>query len=127
MIIFNFPIDPVAKGRPRFGKGRTYTPKKTKDFGTTIKEMARNQYRNGPMKGAISVTIVFFMKKPKTVTREYPTIRPDVDNLCKATLDALNDIAYDDDSQIIEINASKKYGPVGGIFVDIKPYLQGDF
>lgn len=127
MIIFNFPIDPVAKGRPRFGKGRTYTPKKTKDFETTIKEMARNQYRNGPMKGALSVVVVFFIKRPKTVTREYPTVKPDLDNLEKSLFDALNGIAYEDDCQIIELNASKKYGPIGGIFVDIKPYLQGDF
>lgn len=127
MITFNFHIDPVAKGRPRFGNGRTYTPKKTKDFETRIKSMAKEQYRNGAMKGPLSVTIVFFMKRPKTVNRDYPTVKPDVDNLCKATLDALNGIAYEDDSQIIEINASKKYNDVGGIFIDIKSYCQKPF
>ena len=123
MIVFNFPIDPVAKGRPRFGKGRTYTPKKTKDFEGLIKSMAREQYKNGPMKGPLSVIVVFTIKRSKSVKREYPTVKPDVDNFLKASLDALNGIAYDDDAQIIEVNASKKYGPVGGIFVDIKPYL----
>ena len=75
------------------------------------------------MKGPLSVIVVFTIKRPKSVKREYPTVKPDVDNFLKASLDALNGIAYDDDAQIIEINASKKYGPVGGIFVDIKPYL----
>ena len=127
MIIFNFPIDPVAKGRPRFTQGprpRAYTPKKTKDFEQTIKKMASQQYRNGPLKDAVSVTIVFIIKKPKSVKRDYPTVKSDLDNYCKAALDALNGIAYVDDSQIIELNASKKYGPVGGIFVDIRPYLE---
>lgn len=86
--------------------------------------MARQQYRNIPMKGAIAVTIVFTIRKPKSVKRDYPTVKPDVDNLGKALLDALNEIAYDDDSQIIEINASKKYGHSGHIFLDIRPYLE---
>jgi len=122
-MIFNFPVDPVAKGRPRFGNGRTYTPRKTKDFETILKEMARQQYKSGPMKDAISVLIVFTIKKPKTVKRDYPTVKPDVDNYIKSTLDALNGIAFIDDSQVIEIIASKKYGPVGSIFIDIKSYL----
>jgi len=127
MVIFNFPTDPVAKGRPRFAKGRAYTPQRTRDFEKLIKAMAKIQYNGEPLKGALSVTIVFLIKKPKTVKREYPTVKPDVDNLCKSTLDSLNGIAFDDDSQIIEINASKKYNAFGGIFVDIRPYLQSQF
>lgn len=126
MIVFNFPVDPTPKGRPRFGNGRTYTPKKTKEFELAIRSMAKEQYRNGPMKGPLSVLIVFTIKKPKSVKRNYPTVKPDVDNFLKSLLDALNQIAYEDDAQIIEINASKKYGPVGNIFIDIKPYLQAD-
>lgn len=125
MMIFNFPIDPTPKGRPRFTKGgRAYTPKKTKDFETSIKKMASEQYRNGPIKDAISMTVVFIIKRPKSVKREYPTVKPDIDNFLKSLCDGLNGIAYIDDAQIIEVNASKKYGPVGGIFVDIKPYLE---
>lgn len=127
MITFNFQIDPVAKGRPRLGRGRTYTPQRTKDFENRIKSMAQQQYRNGPMKGALSVTVVFFIKKPASVTRDYPTVKPDLDNLEKSLFDALNGIAYEDDSQIIELSASKKYGEIGGIFVDIRPYLQKVF
>ena len=125
MPVFNFPVDPVAKGRPRFTKqGRAYTPKKTKEFETLIKKIARDQYKNGPMKQALSATIVFYFKKPKTVTRDYPTVKPDVDNCVKSTLDSLNGIVFVDDAQIIEINASKKYAAVGGIFLDIRPYLE---
>lgn len=125
MIIFNFPIDPVAKGRPRFTKqGRAYTPAKTKEFEQRIQKMAREQYKNGPLKDAVSVTVVFIIKRPKSVKREYPITRPDIDNYFKSLCDALNGIAFVDDSQVIEVNMSKKYGELGGIFVDIRPYLE---
>lgn len=40
--------------------------------------------------------------------------KPDLDNIVKAFTDALNGIAYADDSLITGINAQKKYGdPVG--------------
>lgn len=127
MIIFNFPVDPVAKGRPRFAKGRAYTPQKTRDFERLIKAMARIQYKGEPLDGPISATIVFLIKKPKTVKREYPIVKSDLDNYIKAALDSLNGIAFHDDCQVIEINASKKYNDFGGIFIDIKPYLQSQF
>jgi Holliday junction resolvase RusA-like endonuclease len=123
MMIFNFPIDPVPKGRPRFSRGKVYTPPKTKEFEKLVRKMASEQYRNGPLRDAVSMTVVFIIKKPKSVKREYPTVKSDLDNYIKSLCDALNGIAFVDDSQIIEINASKKYGPVGGIFVDIESYL----
>jgi len=125
MITLSLPVDPTPKGRPRFTQqGRVYTPKRTKSAEDLIKEMARQQYRNGPIKGALSVLVVFTIKRPKSVKRDYPTVKPDLDNCLKLLLDALNGITYDDDAQIIEINVSKKYGQVGNIFIDIKPYLQ---
>ena len=36
--------------------------------------------------------------------------KPDVDNIAKAVLDALNGIAYDDDKQITSLVIDKKYG-----------------
>jgi Holliday junction resolvase RusA-like endonuclease len=38
-----------------------------------------------------------------------PSVKPDLDNLCKAVLDALNGIAYHDDKQIVELHLSKAY------------------
>jgi Holliday junction resolvase RusA-like endonuclease len=123
MIVFNFPIDPVAKGRPRFAKGRTYTPKKTKDFEAHVKALAREQYKNGPIRGALKMTVVFTIKRPKTVKREHPTVKPDTSNMVKSLEDALNKIAYEDDSQIVSFCAAKRYGESGSIYVEIEPYL----
>lgn len=40
---------------------------------------------------------------------EYPCKKPDLDNIAKIILDSLNGIAYKDDSQVVELNISKKY------------------
>ena len=38
-----------------------------------------------------------------------PTKKPDIDNIIKAVLDALNGIAYKDDTQVVQVMAQKKY------------------
>lgn len=39
-----------------------------------------------------------------------PTTKPDIDNLAKCVLDALNGIAYRDDNQVVRLESSKFYG-----------------
>lgn len=68
-----------------------------------------------PSDKPISMTLIFIMKKPKTVTREYPTVAPDLDKLVRGVLDALTAIAYKDDSQVIDIRALKIYGETPGL------------
>lgn len=68
-----------------------------------------------PSDRPISMTLIFIMKKPKTVTREYPTVAPDLDKLVRGVLDALTAIAYKDDSQVIDIRALKIYGETPGL------------
>jgi Holliday junction resolvase RusA-like endonuclease len=38
-----------------------------------------------------------------------PTGRPDLDNVIKSILDALNGVAYSDDSAVISVTAEKRY------------------
>lgn len=115
MIKLSFPIAPVAKERPRFTKtGHTYTPKKTVQFERQIRTLAQHQmwqYKRQPFSDAVTVSLHFFIKPPKNKksNREYPTTRPDIDNLIKSILDALNGILWDDDSRICKITAEKKY------------------
>ena len=41
---------------------------------------------------------------------EKPTKKPDIDNIGKVVMDALNKIAFDDDSQVIKLLVEKVYG-----------------
>lgn len=57
-----------------------------------------------------SVSLSFLLPKPKSVTREQPNVKPDIDKLCRSTLDALTvGEAIDDDARIIQLTASKTY------------------
>ena len=73
-----------------------------------------------PMTDAVDVSIVFFMPRPKSVTRKLPTVKPDLDKLIRAILDAGTKAGiYNDDSQVVEIVAYKFYSdeeqPVGAL------------
>ena len=60
----------------------------------------------------ISIQMCFIFPRPKTVKqkkRPYMTVKPDLDKLIRSTLDALTGVAYDDDSQVIDITSSKIY------------------
>lgn len=54
--------------------------------------------------------ITFYILRPKTVKREHPTVPPDLDKLCRSTLDGLQDSQMlQNDSLIVELEASKQY------------------
>ncbi len=42
-----------------------------------------------------------------------PVVLPDVDKLCRALLDALTDVVFEDDSQVVELRARKAYAEPG--------------
>lgn len=48
-----------------------------------------------------------------------PTKKPDIDNITKCVLDALNGIAYHDDSQIVRLTVEKFYAQQPRVEVDI--------
>jgi Holliday junction resolvase RusA-like endonuclease len=119
MFKFIIPGEPVAKGRPKLSRYGTYTPKKTKEYEEHIKqEWRKNGYRE-PLTGAVMVDITFYrniqksgskaVKTAKLTGKVKPTIKPDLDNYIKAVLDGLNGLAWVDDSQIINISATKEY------------------
>ena len=109
-----FDCDPVPKGRARIStrgkKIRTYTPAKTRNFENEIKYWLNSQ--NKPVVAsdcALAVTVCFWLKRPKSVRRALPTVKPDLDNFCKLVLDASNKLLWNDDAQIVDLKLSKRY------------------
>nr|DAN73502.1 MAG TPA: Endodeoxyribonuclease RusA [Caudoviricetes sp.] len=45
--------------------------------------------------------------RPKRLLAELDTAKPDIDNVTKAVLDALNGVAYDDDKQVVSLRVTK--------------------
>lgn len=58
----------------------------------------------------IYCALQFYVPRPKTVTRTHPTVKPDVDKLERAVLDALTMAkVWGDDSQVIAGTRGKRY------------------
>ena len=116
-----FDIEPVPKQRPRFSfkTKSAYTPKKTASFEKQLAALAQAQAVHC-YDVPISITVIFTLTRPKTVKREFPTAKNDADNLIKGVCDALNNIAWKDDSLICEIHAKKEYGKSGKITLTIE-------
>lgn len=68
-----------------------------------------------PIDGPITIFMTFRYQRPKSVIRQHPTVPPDLDKQIRSILDALTGIAYQDDSQVIEIHATKGYDPNPGV------------
>ena len=105
-ISFTVPGVPVPKGRPKFGKGNVYTPKKTQDYEEKVKAfalIARQKAKQKVWTGPICVELVFHVKGSWTS-------KPDLDNLIKSCLDGCKGVIFKDDSQIVDISARKVAG-----------------
>lgn len=88
------PGQPVPKGRPRVYNGHGITPAKTKAAEARIKaEYLKKYVCCKPFDAEIIMHVAFYMQDRRRV---------DYDNLAKLVTDALNGIAYVDDSQIVE-------------------------
>lgn len=59
-------------------------------------------------------------KKLKALKNVPRTTRPDIDNLTKGVLDAMNELFFDDDSQVYDLHVTKLYSENPGIAVKIK-------
>jgi Holliday junction resolvase RusA-like endonuclease len=118
---------PVAKGRPKFAKRgnfvTSYTPQDTVNYENLVRlsyQQSCNELR--VLQGEVSMKIDSFFPIPKSTSKKkhqlmaigaiQHTKKPDADNVAKAICDALNKIAYVDDSQIVSLEVNKYYSDV---------------
>ena len=131
MISFYVPGQPQGKGRARSTKsGHHYTPEKTRNYENAIGLIAKSAMNNKePFNKYVRVEIIAFYvipknwpikKKDKAFLGEIrPTTKPDLDNIAKVVLDAMNKIVYNDDSQVVGLVVIKKYDIFPAIYVKV--------
>lgn len=112
------------KQRPKFNRrtGTAYTPNSTVEFEASVrcyaqKYLADNDYL--PMEGACDVHITIHKAVPERASKKKRkemlqglisvTTKPDVDNVAKSILDALNGVWYKDDRQVVKLTVEKLY------------------
>ncbi|MDN9633205.1 RusA family crossover junction endodeoxyribonuclease [Clostridioides difficile] len=132
----NFTIDgePVGKERPRMNSitKRTYTPNKTKNYEDYIKYLYQSKVRYY-FDGYIKMTLRCYYSIAKSNSKKVkeqkrnnvlrPSKKPDIDNVVKIVADALNEIAYKDDTQIVEVVASKYYSDRPRVEIELEEIL----
>ena len=121
---FSIPIKAIGKGRPRMTRtGHAYTPEKTREY----ERMLRDAYVGECFTGKIEISITAYYEPPKSLSRKKREAlvgqphdkKPDIDNMAKAVLDALNGKAYTDDKNIVRLTVDKYYGESDMLYVTI--------
>lgn len=62
----------------------------------------------------VDLAVTFWVPRPKTVSRRYPTVPPDLQHFVRAAEDALTKVVWHDDSQIVHTDTWKLYVAPGG-------------
>lgn len=105
------PVVPVPQGSMSVFHGRI-VHSKSKELNTyrkLIHNVALQHFRE-PLAGGVRVDLRFIIPRPKTVIRDRPSVKPDLDKLIRAVLDGLTGVAYADDAQVTAVQATKRYG-----------------
>lgn len=137
LVAFSVACIPVAQPRQRHaiiaGHVRNYTPTKhpVQQFKHEVRQAFTSKRPAGwDVRQAVEVRLVFTFPRPASKTRKrgenppYPkTGKPDADNLAKAVLDALNGLAWNDDSQVAILSVAKWVGEPGS-FVGVKATIE---
>lgn len=132
---FEVPGKIIGKGRPRLNSytGAVYTPTRTKDYETLVEQYFLLKYpRFKPFEGRVQVEITANFEIPKSTKKAdkelmlenkiNPTKKPDIDNIVKIVLDAMNGIAFKDDTQITKLQIEKIYSTSECVNVKISEY-----
>jgi len=116
--------EPVAKGRPRAGMTdegiRMRTPAKTKAYERKIRAAAKvGMHGRIPFGRPVALKVAIYLEIPQSWAKARQTKarigvicatnKPDADNVLKAIKDGMNEIVYEDDSQVVDIAVTKKY------------------
>ena len=130
---FLIPGEPVGKGRPRVvrqgGFTRTYTPEKTASYENLVKLEFQRQGGRMMKDGPVKVWIDADFQIPRSVSKRKreamaggvirPTKKPDADNVAKVICDALNSLAWHDDSQVVMLHVEKRFAEEPVVLVTI--------
>lgn len=124
-----------GKGRPRFSKVgnfvKAYTPKDTENYENKVlmcylssvkgTEYENKYFADNDIMVSVSVNAYFTLKKgdygkkglnksgKEKLDKVYSTKHKDLDNIIKSVLDALNNVCYKDDKQVVLLTGSKRY------------------
>jgi len=108
----------VVNGKPII----TSAAKGLSSWRRLVADVAQRYAPEEPWEGPVGIELHFGLPKPKSAPkrrRVWPDKRPDLDKLTRAVLDALTYVVFADDSQVVDLRATKDYAPPG-VVVEIR-------
>lgn len=127
---------PRARATLRGSHSAIYQPRTPCDAWKATIAAVAGRAISAPLDGAVVLTMAFILPRPKghygakglrPSAPETHTARPDLDNLCKAVMDALKGIAWRDDAQVVELSTQKVYeSPNRAIGALVSIHSRGD-
>lgn len=120
--------NPIPAARARVTRHGTYNPRGREKTRLKTYFLSLNLLcLQGPLKVVLEFNMPFpkqTRKKARDLLREgktYHVKTPDIDNLVKFILDCANGILFDDDKQVVELWASKKYSDFPSTIFKLMP------
>ncbi len=103
------------------GEIHSFTPDTTASWEQSVLIQALEHKPDHPLDEPLGMGLQFDLPRPKSLSkkRQWPSVKPDLDNLVKAIQDALNGVYYVDDSRICEMVIRKRYGPNPGVEISL--------
>ena len=123
VIYFVVPGQPHGKGRPRAstrgGFVRLYTDQNTRNYEDVIAIQAKAAMGNAEVlqtPTAVRINAFYYMpiswskkKRKQAMEGEIVPGKPDLDNISKSVLDAIQGIVIDDDKNVIKLSVEKRF------------------
>ncbi|MGI0068542.1 MAG: RusA family crossover junction endodeoxyribonuclease [Thermoplasmata archaeon] len=121
---------PVPQGSARafVVKGRAIITSANRSLSVWRRLVADTAQRYAPgevWRGPVRLTLRFYVDRPKSEPthagrgkdrhpiKTWPDRRPDLDKLVRAAMDSLTGVIFRDDSQVIDLRATKEWGAPG--------------
>lgn len=117
---------PVKRKNGRIGVVITNDNDKNKPWAATVSGEAQRHRPSTPFTGPVRLMLAFGVQKPKSYpkTKELPaTKKPDLDKMIRSVKDALRGVLYRDDSQVVELRATKAYSDTPGVLIELEGAL----
>ena len=127
--------EPQGKGRARIGRGAhgrpmAFTPAATRSYEGALRLAATAAMQGRvPLEGAVLLSMIATFPVPASWSKKrraaalrgelLPTVKPDADNLLKCC-DALNEVVWRDDKQIVQAIVQKRYGEQPGVVIEAR-------
>lgn len=116
---------PFRRKDGQLGVSTTHDNPRTKEWGQLMALAAQEHAPPELIEGPIALELTFTLKRPASVSerkRPLPTAKPDIDKLARCACDALKGIVWRDDSQVVDLHASKRYGGSPGCWVTVRAF-----